>query len=109
MVLKTQFVFPFSPLRGFSLILFLFFEHISIATWAKEHANPCDSAKFSIFPNQVINIVGLSVVGRGQCSRGEVGGGSCLQLTFEAVRETESEGPHVTYLFRAADQLPEGI
>ena len=76
MVLKAQFVFLFTPSRGFSFSLCLLYEHISIPTWAKERANPCDSVQLSIRPNQMVNIVGLSVVGSGQCSRGEVGGGS---------------------------------
>ena len=74
MVLKAQFAFPFTPSRSSCLILFLFFEHMSIPTWAKERANPCDSEQFSILPNQILNIVDLSVVGSGQCSHEEVKG-----------------------------------
>ena len=61
MVLKAQLAFPFTPARSSCLILFLFFEHMSIPTWAKERA-------------QIVNIVDLSVVGSGQCSYEEVKG-----------------------------------
>ena len=71
--------------------MFLFYEHISVPSWAKERATPCGSVQFSMLPNQIINSVGLSVVGSGQCSLGEVGGHS-RQIRFKAVREKEAGG-----------------
>ena len=76
------------------LNMFLVCEHISISTWAKERANPCASVQFSILPNQIINNVGLSVVGSDQCLRGEGG------------RPGSRVGGPLATFFWAADQLP---
>ena len=48
-----------------------------------------------MLPNRIVNIVGLSVVGSGQCSRGEVGV-ECQQLGFKAVGNRVG-GPLATF------------
>ena len=88
--LESSVCVPFTPSRGFSFILILSYEHISILTWAKERANPCNSVQFSIRPNEMVNIVGMSVVGSGQCSCGGRRGWSSnswdLRLSENSVR-----------------------
>ena len=102
-------LFSFTLHAVFLSFCFYFINISTSPLFAKERANPCDSVQFSILANQIISILGLFVVrSSGQCSRGEVGGGSSQQLTYEDVQETEPEGP-LQPLFRAADGLPEGI
>ena len=90
--MKAQFVFLSLLHAVFSLILFLFYDHSSIPTWAKERANPCDSVQLVQHTSESDGQHCGLVSGRKRSViTWEVGGGSAN--SSGAVRETESAGP----------------
>ena len=100
---KSSVCAPFTPSRGFPLILILFYEHISILTWAKERANPCNSVQFSIRANENGHHCGHVSGRKRSVFMWGRSGWERQQLGFTAVRKQRQRAP--CKLFRAADRL----